>query len=100
MKKKDKTPIVTPRELLIDRLYSELKAQTTESPEFEKAFNYLQVLEAPVKKDPRWYQPSPDAVVAAFASVAQVVVVVGAESLGNMILNSKGMNMVAKPKIY
>lgn len=99
MKKKAKTHVPTQKELLIDRLYAELKASTTESPEFEKAFDYLQTLEAPVKKEQRWYQPSPDALVAALASVAQVVLVVGAESVGNQIINSKATGMLVKPKI-
>lgn len=99
MKKKDNTPAPTPKDLLVDRLYAELNASTTESPEFEKAFDYLQTLEAPVKKEPRWYQPSPDAVVAALASVVGVVLVVSAESIGNQIINSKATGMLAKPKI-
>lgn len=99
MKKKDKTPKPTQRELLIDRLYAELKATPTEAPEFEKAFDYLQTLETPVKKEKPWYQPSPDAVVAALASVVGVVLVVGAESVGNRIINSRATGMLAKPKI-
>ena len=41
----------TPKELLLDRLYAELKANPTGTDEFEAAFKYIQKLE-PEEKDP------------------------------------------------
>ena len=117
----------TPKELLLDRLYAELKANPTGTDEFEAAFKYIQKLE-PEEKDPEllelekqrlkiqivkdeteikketahiknlhkkdpFFERHADAIITAAAGIFGVALVVGAEQLGNQILNSKALKM-------
>ena len=130
------THSATPKELLLERLYAELKANPTGTDEFEAAFKYIKQLDAD-EKDPElvelereamrvkiqrerasahredtdahiaereanarlhapkipFFERHADALITAAAGIVGVALVVGAEQLGNQILNSKALKM-------
>ena len=120
-------PDSDPYEMLRDRLYAEINASDTESPEFAAAFNFVQKMESKEEPDPELkelekealkmkiekerteiqnLQPKEkafkdkinwDVVIPAAATLAGVVVIVSAEIFGPAILNSKALNRLPKP---
>lgn len=91
-------PEPTPLETQIARVYEELKTITPDDPEYTKLLNTAEQIQKLQKTDKKdfWSEVSADAVVAAGASIAGIVMILTFER--THIMTSKALSFVFKPK--